>query len=357
MKRETNGQLQEVAEIRKTINTISDIINTKDNFLLTTHIRSDPDGISSELALFYLLIGMKKKVTIINDSQFPDSLHFLIGKSGHTVSSITPEFIRNSIYDASKYPPNGITDFEVVIALDTPNIARLGETYKTIPKDATVINIDHHISNEYFGEINWVLPQACSTGEMIYDFFKETEQKITPAIATSLYTSIITDTGRFVHANTTPKCLRTASELIELGANPSEIAKHLYQTVSFSELKLQALTINSIRLEAEGKISVLWLTKNMINEAGAAKDIDTQIFTDTPLSIENVEVGVMLKEFEDNNEIKVSLRSKNSIDVNEIAKKFGGGGHIKASGCEIKGTIEDVHKIIVSEILKSFQTG
>ena len=357
MKKDTNGQLQEEAENRKTINTISDIINTKDNILLTTHIRSDPDGISSELALFYLLISMKKKVTIINDSQFPASLNYLIGKNSPTVSSITPEYTTNPIFDASKYQRKGITDFELVISLDTPNIARLGKTYEMVPKDTIVINIDHHISNEYFGEINWVLPQACSTGEMIYDLFKETEQKVTPEIATCLYTSIITDTGRFVHANTTPKCLRIASELIELGANPSEIAKHLYQTVSFSELKLQALTINSIKLEAEGKISVLWLTKSMINEAGAAKDIDTQIFTDTPLSIKNVEVGVMLKEFDDNNEIKVSLRSKNNINVNEIAKKFGGGGHIKASGCEIKGPIEDVHKTIVNEILKSFQTG
>ncbi len=354
MKKETTGQLQEDAENQKIINTIADIIHRNDNILITTHIRSDPDGISSELALFYLLISMKKNVTIINDSPFPDSLNFLIGKNKLAVNDITPEFITNSIFDASKYQPKSAPAFEVVISLDTPNFARLGKTYEMVPKDTTVINIDHHISNEYFGDINWVRPHACSTGEMIYDFFKETGQEITPAIATSLYTSIITDTGRFVHANTTPKCLRIASDLIELGANPSEIAKHLYQTVSFSELKLQAMTINSIKLEAEGKISVLWLTKNMINEAGAAKDIDTQIFTDTPLSIENVEVGVMLKEFNNNNEIKVSLRSKNDIDVNEIAKTFGGGGHIKASGCEIKGSIEDVHKTIVDEILKRF---
>lgn len=351
---------EQIPENRKIIRQLADVIDANDNFLLTTHVRSDPDGLSSEIALFHLLTNLGKKALIINDSKFPELLRFLLSyKDNNIAFSKEPDKELRSlstpsryILKPSEYSQQNNINFEAVITLDTPNIKRLGGTSDIIPKNATLINIDHHISNERFGDINWVQPDASSTGEMIYDYFKETRQEITREIAKALYTSIITDTGRFVHANTTPKCLLAASDLIEHGANPSEIAKYLFQTNTYGVLKLQSMAINSLKLEAEGQIGVIWLTKDMLKNSGSNDEIDTQVFIDIPSSIETVLVGILLKELEESNDIKISLRSKNNIDVNRIAKRFGGGGHLMASGCEIAGSIEEVHAKIVEEVKK-----
>lgn len=332
------------------IKQIAEIVKHNDNFLITTHIRSDPDGISSELALYYMLKRLNKKVLIVNDSTFPESLNFLLNNKNPEIPSNREDFLL-TVPEYKQLKEK--IDFTTVISLDTPNLNRLGKVADIIPENAKIINIDHHISNNMFGDINLVDPKASSTGEMIYNLFKVAEQEITEEIAKALYTSLITDTGRFVHSNTSPECLRIASRLMEHGANPTEISKHIYQTNTYSVLKLQAMAINSLKLEAEGRIAVIWLTKKMLEESGVTEELDTQVFSDIPLSIESVTVGVFLKEMEDSDEVKVSLRSKDSVDVNQIANKFGGGGHIKASGCELADTIEETHKKVVNEVIKA----
>lgn len=342
----TTVETSETIELFKQFNKI---IKKGNNFLLTTHLRSDPDGISCELALYYLLESMGKKVTIINDAEYPKSLNFLFKDeyiNGKKVKHIS--FFTASEYELldEKY------DFDIVLILDSPNIQRLGKVVDFVPEEATKVNIDHHISNEQFADVNIVFTDASSTGEIIYTFFKETGIHITQEIANPLYTSIITDTGRFIHSNTSSKCLLAAADLIDCGATPAEIGKNIYQTNSHSMLILQSMAISTIKLEFNGRVSVLWLTKEMIKKSGVEGDLDSQDFSEIPASIENVSVGIFLKELENSNEIKVSLRSKNNVDVNKIANKFGGGGHIKASGCEIAGTISEVHKIIVDAVGK-----
>ncbi|MGR3218540.1 MAG: DHH family phosphoesterase [Candidatus Anammoxibacter sp.] len=339
---------ENVAENKETIGRISDIIKANDNFLLTTHVRSDPDGISAELSLFHMLTHMGKKAVIVNDAEFPELLYYLLNDE----KSAVPTVLSKHIFNITEYDHTKNSDFKVVISVDTPNVSRLGKTVDIIPKDAILINIDHHISNERFGTINWVCPDASSSGEMIYDYFKETGHEITPETAKAMYTSLLTDTGCFVHANTSPKCLRIAAELIERGANASKIATHLYHTNSYGALKLKSLAIDSLQLEAEGKIAVIRLTNDMIKKTNTNGEVDTQAFSDIPSSIKDVTVGVFLKELESSNEIKVSLRSKDDIDVNKVAGIFGGGGHIRASGCEITGSIDEVQIKIVDEIKK-----
>lgn len=301
---------------------------------------------------------------IINDSKFPELLNFLLYEKNTDHNDFTesdtklafpfPSSYSKYILSASECNSKKLLRFEVAITLDTPNMDRLGKTVRIVPKETILINIDHHISNENFADLNWVCPDASSTGEMVYYYFKETHQQITDKIATALYTSILTDTGRFVHSNTTPKSLRIASDLIEHGADPAHIAKHIYQTNTYEILKLQSMAIDKLKLEANGQIAVTWLTKNMIRDSNLNDDIDTQLFIDIPSSIQNVSVALLLKEMEDSSDIKVSLRSKNNVDVNRIAQRFGGGGHLKASGCEIPGSIEEVHKKIVKEVKKEF---
>ena len=347
-------------ESKKFITQLAEIIESKNNFLLTTHIRPDPDGVSSELALFHLLKSIGKNVLLINDSAFPELLNFLLYEKNKVHDNIIksdrkptfPSTYSKYILNASEYNAKENICFDVAIILDTPNIDRLGKTHHIIPKETTLINIDHHISNENFADLNWVCPDACSTGEMVYYYLKETHQQITDKIATALYTSILTDTGRFVHSNTTPKSLRIASDLIEHGADPAYIAKQIYQTNTYEILKLQSMAIDKLKLEANGQIAITWLTKNMIKNSNLKENVDTQLLIDIPSSIQNVSVAILLKEMEESNDIKVSLRSKNNVDVNRIAQQFGGGGHLKASGCEIPGTIEEVHRKVVKEVEK-----
>lgn len=340
---------------RDIIGQIEGIIKGKDNFLITTHVRSDADAISSEIALYLMLINMGKMVYIVNDSEIPKTVNFLFNnkespskdsclKPGSTAISIV-NFFNLSEYH-TKEGLNG--NFEVVIVVDSPSIKRSGKISDIIPRDAIVINIDHHVSNERFGDINLVSPDACATGEIVYDYLVEANHEITPQIAEALYTAIISDTGRFTHANTTSKSLAVAARLIELGANPAKIAENLYQFNTLGNLKLQAMAIETLKFAANGRIAIMWITKDMLKRAGT-RVADIQDFPELPLSIENVSVGILLREMDEPNYIKVSLRSKD-MDVNRIVKKYGGGGHVQAAGCEVNGTMQEVHEKMVDAV-------
>lgn len=322
------------ASIKTYVDNIRDVIKRYHHFLITTHIRADGDGIGSEIALFYALAGMGKSVFIVNDSPVPQIYKFIIPGTGMYVY---PEFPKD---------PAG-----VVFALDSPTLERLGKTQEIIPQDAVIINIDHHISNEYFGAINWVTESMCATGEIILTLLKEMNIDITPDIATALYVSIVTDTGRFTHSNTTSQALRAAAFLLERGARHTEISKNVYNANPFNSVQLHAQVLNTVSLHAGNQIATIWLTKEMLEKANV-NAIDTQEFADIPVSIDGVTVGVLLREMTKPNWVKVSLRSRNGFNVNDVAKKFGGGGHKYAAGCEIQGSIAEVQQLILEELEK-----
>jgi phosphoesterase RecJ-like protein len=317
------------------INDIHNVIKRYDRFLITTHVRADGDGIGSEVALYHALRGMEKSVSIANDSPIPQIYKFIVPGTG---MYIHPELSQDRA--------------EVVFTLDCPTLDRLGKIQGIIPEDAVIINIDHHISNERFGKINWVSEEMCATGEIILHLLKGGNIDITPDMATALYVAIVTDTGRFTHSNTTPEALRIAAFLIERGARHVEISKHVYNTNPYNLVKLNALALNTVNLHAGNRIATLWLTKKMLGKTGI-NPIDTQEFADIPISIDGVVVGVLLREMTEPNWIKVSLRSRNGFDVNNVAKKFGGGGHKYAAGCEIQGIITEVQRLILDELVKA----
>ncbi|MCF6156881.1 MAG: bifunctional oligoribonuclease/PAP phosphatase NrnA [Candidatus Brocadia sp.] len=321
--------------IKKCVDEVYSMVKQHQHFLITTHVRSDGDGIGSEVALFYALAGMGKSVFIVNDSPVPQIYKFIIPRTG---MYIYPELPKDSV--------------EVVFALDSPTLERLGKIQEIIPKNAVIINIDHHISNEYFGTINWVTENMCATGEIILTLLKEMNIDITPGIATALYVSIVTDTGRFTHNNTTPEALRAAAFLIERGARHTEISKNVYNANPFNSVQLHAQVLNTVSLHTENRIATIWLTKEMLEKANISA-IDTQEFADIPVSIDGVIVGVLLREMTKPNWVKVSLRSRDGFNVNDIAKKFGGGGHKYAAGCEIQGSIAEVQQLILEELEKA----
>ena len=320
------------------VNDVSHIIKRHNRFLITTHVRADGDGIGSEVALYHALKGMGKQAVIANDSPIPQIYKFIIPPTG---MHIYPDF-----------PKEGA---DVVIALDCPTLDRLGKTQEIIPKGATIVNIDHHISNVNFGAVNWVTEDMCATGEIILSLLTEMKVEITPEMATALYVAIVTDTGRFTHSNTTPKALKAAAFLIERGAQHGDISKYVYNTNPFNLLQLHGQVINSIKLHAGNQIATVWLTKEML-EKTKVNPIDTQEFADIPVSIDGVAVGVLLREMTKPNWVKVSMRSRNGLNVNVIAEKFGGGGHKYASGCEIPcNGIEEAQNLILGELEKALQ--
>lgn len=319
---------------------IHDIIKQHDHLLLTTHVRSDGDGLGSEVALYYALKNMGKSVSIVNDSPTPQIFKFIIPNAGMYIYPQLPPFPEQA---------------EVIFTLDCPTLDRLGRIEEIIPKDAIIINIDHHVSNEYFGNVNWVAEDMCSTGEIIFTLLKNIAIDITPDIATALYIAIVTDTGRFTHANTTPDALRTAAFLIEHGARHTEISKYIYNTNPFNLIQLNAQVLNTVKLHAGNRVATVWLTKDML-EKTHVNAIDAQEFADIPISIDGVSIGVLFREMTKPNWVKVSFRSRNGFDVNTIAKKFGGGGHKYAAGCEIPGSIAEVQQIILHELEKALYT-
>ncbi len=315
---------------------ICSMVKRYQRFLITTHVRADGDGIGSEVALYHALRSMGKTVCIANDSPTPQMYQFIIPPEGVYI-----------------YPDSPKDRAEVVFALDSPTLERLGMIQEIIPEDAKIINVDHHISNEYFGAVNWVAEDMCATGEIVLTLLREMDIDITPDMATALYVAIVTDTGRFTHSNTTPAALRAAAFLIERGARHEEISKNVYNTNSFPLIQLRARVLNTVGLHAGNRIAVIWLTKEMLEKA-KINAIDTQEFADIPVSIEGVTVGVLLREMTKPNWIKASFRSRNGFNVNDVAKKFGGGGHKYAAGCEIQGTIAEVQQLILGELEKAF---
>ncbi|HQU30840.1 MAG: bifunctional oligoribonuclease/PAP phosphatase NrnA [Planctomycetia bacterium] len=321
--------------VKMHVDNIHSIIKRYQRFLITTHVRADGDGIGSEIALYYALVGMGKNVCIANDSPTPQVYKFIVPPEGIYV-----------------YPQSPKDCTEVVFALDSPNLERLGKVRETIPEDAKIINIDHHVSNEYFGTVNWVVEDMCATGEVILTLLKSMDVAITPDIATALYVAIVTDTGRFTHSNTTSEALRAAAFLIEHGARHEEISKNVYNTNPYNLIQLNAQALSTVTLHAGKRIATIWLTKAMLEKANV-NPIDTQEFADIPVSIEGVTVGVLLREMTKPDWVKVSLRSRNGFNVNDVAKKFGGGGHKYAAGCEIQGSIDAVQQCIVGELEKA----
>ncbi|MCX5726839.1 MAG: hypothetical protein NT030_06695, partial [Candidatus Saganbacteria bacterium] len=165
---------------------------------------------------------------------------------------------------------NGL-DYDAVIIVDCPELSRIGRAGSNIIKGKPILNIDHHVSNKYFGDANLVDPVACSVGEIIYDLFKKMKIEIDRQSAVALYTAIMTDTGSFRYENTTPKCMRIAGELLEYDVNPQKLSEMIYETSKFSEMKLLGLTLFTMRKTKDGKICWMKTTNDMVRKVSARK--------------------------------------------------------------------------------------
>ena len=317
------------------INEIIGIINKYDSFLIVSHINPDGDAIGSQFALKYLLEDKKKKALVVNSEPIPFTYSFL-GKW------ICPGELKSK--------PN----FEVAIALDSADLKRLGKTVLPLLSDKILINIDHHVSNGRFGRINWIDSEASATGEMIYHLYKKMDCKISKDAALALYVAILTDTGLFRYTNTDSTTHDIASELLKIGIEPQWVAERIYGINSLAGVKLLALTLSTVKVNDSGRIGWLYVRSDMLKKTGASFQ-DTKDFVNHVRSIRGLEVAIFFSETEAKDEIRVSFRSKGKADVNAIAKNFQGGGHPQASGCRIKGKLDEVIPMVIAKVQKALR--
>ncbi|MCQ9206741.1 MAG: bifunctional oligoribonuclease/PAP phosphatase NrnA [Omnitrophica bacterium] len=316
-------------EIKK----IKKAIEKYDKFLITAHINPEGDSLGSQLAIASLLRALDKDVTIIDSDAVPEHYRFLPGV----------DLIRNKTRARNK-------KFDAAIVLDCPNLSRTGGVRGVVQKSGYIINIDHHVSNERFGDINWVEERASSSGEMVYRLFKEMSVEITKEVALYLYIAILTDTGSFNYDNTSGETHEIISELLGYGIEPYEVSKSVYENKSVRAVKLLGEALSGLEVTANGKVAYLAVRKKDFKRI-KAKPADCEDFVNFARSIKDVCVALFFREDNEKaNHFHVSLRSKGKVNVNKVAAQFGGGGHRRASGCTLIGSFHDVKKKVLKRV-------
>ena len=319
------------------IDNIIDYINGSNYFVVTSHISPDGDNIGSTLSMYYALNKLGKNVFYVLDDNPPLNLRFLLKDI---------KVLRSEEFKLEDYS---------IIALDCGDKKRICLSDEIINNSKKLICIDHHASNDHYGDFNYIDIDASSTCELVYNFLKRFSEVnnlniIDEKIATCLYTGLVTDTGNFAYANTHPSSFEMAKDLLLTGAKKEEIIQNVFQSNPYNYYKLLGEALNTLEI-VDNKVSSIMITKEMLKRNVISfNDVDG--ITSYTRDIECVEVGILLKE-KKQNEVKVSLRSKNYVNVSEIAKAFNGGGHIRAAGCTIYDSIENAKEKVLKEVLKS----
>src|SRR5919198_1027546 len=292
-------------------------IRSHDRFLIVTHENPDGDALGSLLALKLAL-----------DSLGKDSEMYLYGNA-----PLPREYAFMPLDGLRREPPGDAAE-RVLIALDCANEQRLGPDETVLERAPLTIDVDHHHDNSRFGDVNLIVADASSTGEILRDLFRELGVELTPDIAEALYIAVVTDTGRFQYTNTTPKALRLAAELVEAGADVHRVFQGVYESVAFAKLKLIARALDHARVYEGGRVIVSHLERDDFDAAGAEEPYSEGII-DYLRAVEGAEIAALIREPPTRNgpTRRVSLRTTaEGVDVSVIARKSGGGGHRQAAG-------------------------
>ncbi len=299
-------------------NELLSALKSHSTFIITSHVNPDADAIGSELALAGILNQLGKKYFILNTSITPYNLEFL---------DVSNEIL---VYDSSKH--DKLFDMaDAAIFLDLNHINRTVRIEEQFRKfKGTKICIDHHTEPENFGDLEIIDQSKSSTGEIIYDIIDSSEElQFDAQIALTIYAAILTDTGSFRFSKTTADVHRKVAKLLEFGLSPEDIYDKIYAQYEFSRIKLLGESLSSIAITESGKVSYMIVNQESLLKCnGIESDVDG--FVNFALSTSGVEIGILFFELSDG--IKISFRSKGTIPVNLLAKEFGGGGHVNASG-------------------------
>jgi len=328
-------------------------VKENNKFLITAHTNLEGDALGSELAFLCLLKALGKDGVIINDDKVPEEYNFLPGINN--IKKFDRSTQRPQGHGLASNSQSQNIKFDCFTALDCSDLKRCAEVAQLNTLACPVLNIDHHISNDYFGDINWVNPAASSCAEMIYQLYKEMKISFNKDSALFLYVGILMDTGSFRYSNTTSFTHKAAAELLGYKIDPVQVYKNLYENVPFEDMKLLSRVLPDIKREPGGKIIWFQVKKDMLAGKKILFDLTEHMLSFGRL-VKGVEVVVIFKEnLKTENEVRVNFRSQGKFDVNEIARFFGGGGHKAASGCTIKGKINDVRRSVLRKIKENLK--
>ena len=315
------------------LKTVADVIQNEKDFIIGSHVGPDGDSLGSSLALAHTIKMLGKKVSI---------------SIGEDYVNIPPQYRFMPDVDWFRSYKQ-LRPADVFISLECPQMSRLGASSGLAEKARVLVNIDHHIDNKEYGNINYVNKETSSTCEILYNLFELLDIKMNRKLATYLYVGIVTDTGRFQYSNTGPKTFEVATKLLETGAKPNTVFQHIYENKSLNSLKLLGMILSRSTVFSNGFIYST-VDKDDLILAGIQMG-ETEDFIDYLRAGRGVKVAAILKELK-NGQIKVSLRSRNDINVAKISEVFGGGGHEAAAGFSSSETMANTVRKLCEEVKK-----
>jgi len=302
-------------------------INKAEKILIIPHVMPDGDTIGSSIALKLALQNLGKITCVHNIDPLPDDISFI----GTEYLSDATDFVASA---------------DLAISVDTSDRDRLSMPFDAI-NQLDLINIDHHKTNDNFGFLNYVSPEAAATGEIIYRLIESLNVKLDTEMAEYLYIAIATDTGRFLYSNTSPETMKIVSKLLEKEIDIDNLNIQLYQNQPFDKVMFESEALLSMKLHYGNHVSMICLEKTLFEKHGVNHTASDGI-VERARNINGVDISLLLKEI--GNTVKVSMRSKGDYDVSKVAAVFGGGGHRNAAGFVTKYPMETISKLLIEEV-------
>lgn len=309
-----------------------DFMRADERYLIISHVNPDGDTTSSVLACALLLEQLGKTYVIVNEGETPARFGYL------------PRFsqIRNLQKDQVA------ETFSRVIAIDAADSQRMGQVRHLFSDDVKILNIDHHPTNDAFGIVNVIRTDAAAAAEIMYELAQANGFRMNADIAMCIYTGLMTDTGGFRYSNTSPNVLKIASELLQFGLKPGELAERCLEETTLEHILLLRRSLQSLKITLRKQVASLKITREDLQVTGATSE-DAGGFVNHCRNIEGVEVGLSFFETEAGH-VKVSFRSRSRVDVAQIAKQLGGGGHARAAGCTMTVSMDEAEEIVLTKI-------
>ena len=317
------ASLKKSQMMKPNFDTIAEVLRNAHTVGVASHIRPDADALGSTIAFALWLRECGKEVTAYNEEGSTSKFHYL------------------PCHEIVVMPPSAPQKFDVFVALDTSVKNRLGSVHEAIAPGTPILNIDHHISNENFGDVNYIDPSAPATGQILFEFFQHVGACISPEIATNLFAAISTDTGSFQYAGTNERTFSAAGHLIGCGVDVSALSRAMYDSQPRRRFELLRHALNSAEFHYDGRIAAFSLSLELVEKLKVLPE-DNEGIIDHLRSVEGVEAAVFFEELPEG-KVRVSARSKfPRIDVCKVCKKFHGGGHPMAAGARVDGTLIQV---------------
>ena len=310
---------------------IADALKKYDTFVVMSHVRPDGDALGCEIAMALCLTHLGKQVTVWNEDGVLDKYRFLP---------------RSEMINT---PPASPRDFDVAIALDTAVQDRVGTCLKAVGNVKLWINIDHHVSNNGYGDLAHIDPTAPATGQILYELFRSQNLPLTYEMADNLFVAISTDTGSFQYPNTTARTFEIGAELVKAGVNVGQLSQQMYETHPRRRIDLLRALLNVLKITCNDRVASFALSMETARATGAQPE-DNEGLIDTIRSIDGVIVAAFFEELPDE-KVRISLRSKDTrVDVCKVCAQFGGGGHTLAAGARTTGDLATVEEKVLKAI-------